>query len=449
MTSTESRWLTGNFGPVHEEVTAFDLPVTGTVPAELEGRYLRNGPNPVGTVEPASYHWFTGDGMVHGVRLRDGRAEWYRNRWVRSPDVATALGEPPPPSPYADDVRVFAANTNVIGHAGTTLAIVEAGGPPVELTYELDTVGPTDFGGTLEHPFSAHPKRDPVTGELFVVAYFWGWGERLRYMIVGADGRVRHSVDVPVPGQPMVHDTAITERHALLFDLPCTFDLDAAMAGASLPYRWNPDYQARVGVIPREGGAADVRWCEVEPCYVFHPLNAYDTPDGKVVVDVVRWPRMFADDLLGPTDGPSRLDRWTIDPAAGKVIEETLDDRSIEFPRHDERIVGRQHRYGYAAAVASPFDHGVAVKHDLAAGRSEVHDYGPGRETGELVFVPRSPDAAEDDGWLLSLVYDATTDRSDLVILHAQDFTADPVAVVHLPQRVPFGFHGNWVPDTL
>ena len=448
MTTTISNpWLDGNFGPVHTEVSAFDLPVTGTIPQELCGRFLRNGPNPIGDVDRSTYHWFTGAGMVHGVRLRDARAEWYRNRWVRSPEVAEALGEDPPGSPFAGDVRIFAANTNVIGHAGTTLAIVEAGAPPIELTEDLDTVGPTDFAGTLEHPFSAHPKRDPQTGELFVVAYFWAWGERIRYMVVGVDGKVRHAVDLPVPGMPMVHDTAITETRALLFDLPCTFDLDAAMAGAALPYRWNPDYGARVGLIPREGHAEDVAWFEVDPCYVFHPLNAYDADDGKVVVDLVRWPQMFADHVLGPREGPTRLDRWTIDPVADKVLIETLDDRGQEFPRHDERLLGRRHRFGYAVAVHEPFDQGAGLKHDLAAATTEVHDYGPGRHTGELVFIPRSRDAAEDDGWLLSFVYDENTDRSDLVILHAQEFEGDPVATVHLPQRVPFGFHGNWVPD--
>jgi carotenoid cleavage dioxygenase len=264
--TTESPWLAGNFAPVGEELTAVDLPVSGRIPDELCGRYLRNGPNPVTPVEPSTYHWFVGDGMVHGVRLCDGRAVWYRNRWVRSPAVAAALGEEPPPSPFGPDVPLFAANTNVIGHAGRTLAIVEAGGPPVELTDELDTVGPTDFGGTLEHPFTAHPKRDPATGELFAVAYFWGWGERIRYMVVGADGRVRHVVDVPVPGMPMVHDTAITATRVVLFDLPCTFSIDDAVAGAALPYRWDPAYGARVGLIPREGTAADVRWFEVEPC---------------------------------------------------------------------------------------------------------------------------------------------------------------------------------------
>jgi carotenoid cleavage oxygenase len=446
MTTTESPWLRENFAPVREEVTAFDLPVTGTLPPELTGRFLRNGPNPISVPDPATYHWFLGTGMVHGLRLREGQAEWYRNRYVRTPETAVELGEEPPPNPYGEEVPSFAANTNVIGHAGTTLAIVEAGAPPVELGYELDTIRVTDLDGTLEHPFSAHPKRDPITGELHVVAYYWGWGNQLRYIVVGTDGRVRRNVDVAVPGGPMVHDCAITESQVVLFDLPCTFDLDVAMSG-SFPYRWNPDYGARVGLLPREGEAEDVRWFEVEPCYVFHPLNAYDRPDGSVVLDVVRHPKMFARAVDGPDEGATRLERWTIDPTAGKVIEETLDDRSQEFPRHDERILGRQHRYGYGAAFAEAAGAGPAFKHDLERGTTEVHDHGPGRQTGELVFVPRSDDAAEDDGWLLSFVYDAATDRSDLVVLHAQDFIGDPVAVVHLPQRVPFGFHGNWVPD--
>jgi carotenoid cleavage dioxygenase len=442
----ENHYLQGNFAPVREEVTLTDLPVTGTIPEGLDGRFLRNGPNPAVDPDPATYHWFSGHGMVHGLRLRDGRAEWYRNRWVRDPGLAAVLGESPPPTPYGPEVMSFAANTNVIGHAGKTFAIVEAGAPPIELTDELDTVRVTDFDGTLEHPFSAHPKRDPDTGELHVVVYYWGWGNVVRYLVVGTDGRVRRSVEVPVPGGPMVHDCAITETSVLLFDLPCTFDLDLAMGGTALPYRWNEGYGARVGVLPRDGGADDVRWCEVEPCYVFHPLNAYDTGDGRIVVDVVRYPTMFSRDVLGPGDGPTRLDRWTIDPSAGKVIEETLDDHPQEFPRLDERLVGKPHRYGYGA-FWGPVALAYAIKHDLAAGTSEVHDYGPGRATMEPVFVPRAHDAAEDDGFVLSHVYDASSDTTDVVILHAQDFTGDPVATVHLPVRIPYGFHGNWVPD--
>jgi carotenoid cleavage dioxygenase len=428
VTTTESLWLSHNFAPVEEEVTALDLEVTGTIPDGLDGRYLRNGPNPRAVEDPAAYHWFTGDGMVHGVRLRDGKAEWYRNRFVRND------GE-------------FGANTNVIGHAGRTWAIVESSGIPIELTDELDPIGPNLFDGTLDEGYTAHPKRHPGTGELHAISYFWAW-DHLRYTIVGTDARVRREVRVPVEGGPMVHDCAITEHHVVLFDLPVTFDLDAAMAGSKLPYHWNPDHGARVGLLAHEGEADDVQWFDVDLCYVYHPLNAYEDADGRVVLDVIRHPKMFDRDRTGPNDGATRLDRWTLDTATGVAKEETLDDTYAELPRIDERLVGLPHRYGYAMAFDGPLHHGSAVKYDLATGTTEAHSYGAGRYTDEPVFVPRSPDAAEDEGWLLSFVYDETTDRSDLVIVAADDLAADPVATVHLPRRVPFGFHGNWVPSS-
>jgi carotenoid cleavage dioxygenase-like enzyme len=446
-TAITSPWTRGPKAPVAEEVTAFELEVSGTLPPELDGRLLRNGPNPIGAVDPATYHWFGGEGMVHGLRLRDGRAAWYRNRWVRSPEVATALGEEPPPSPFPDDVRIFAANTNVISHGGRTLALVEAGAPPIELTEELETVGPTDLGGTLEHPFSAHPKLDPATGELHVAAYFWAWGNRVRYMVVGADGRVRHSTDLECAGGPMMHDLSITESRVVLYDLPCVFSMEAAMAGARLPYRWSSTYQARIGVLPLGGTSDQVTWIDIDPCYVFHTVNAYDEGD-RIVVDLVRWASMFNTELNGPDEGTPTLERWTIDTGGGTVTTDEIEDRGQEFPRVDERLIGRRHRYGYTVEAGPQATPGGALRHDLVAGSAERHDYGPGRSTGELVFVPRDGVAAEDDGWLLSVVDDPEMGRSDVVVLDASDFGGHPVATVHLPVRVPLGFHGNWVPTS-
>jgi carotenoid cleavage dioxygenase len=205
-----------------------------------------------------------------------------------------------------------------------------------------------------------------------------------------------------------------------------------------------------MGLLDREASDGnDVAWFDVDPCYVFHPLNSYDLPDGGVVMDAVRHPKVFAANVGGPNEGDPTLNRWTFDPSSGKATEELLDDRPQEFPRMDERILGKPHRYGYGAAFI-PEEVGVAlgdaVKHDLVAGTSEVHDYGHGRKTLEPVFVPAADDAAEDDGYVMSYVYDSTTDTTDIVILNAQDFTGDPVATVKLPTRVPYGFHGNWVP---
>jgi carotenoid cleavage dioxygenase len=441
-----NHFLQGAFAPVTDEVTAFDLPVTGRIPAELSGRYLRNGPNPIGIEDPAAYHWFSGAGMVHGVRLRDGRAQWYRNRWVRSRKVAEDLGEQWRPGPVHENMD-FAANTHVLEHAGRTLALVEAGARPYELTYELATVGPCDFGGTLPGGYAAHTKKDPRTGELHTIAYFFGW-EHLQYVVVDAAGQVTKTVNIPVTGSPMVHDLALTQRYAVIYDFPITFSLDVLNAGGSIPYAWNDAHQARVGLLPRDGGPDDVTWIDIEPCWVFHTLNAYDDGE-RVIVDLAKFPKFMQGGRLEGNPEPV-LDRWTIDPAAGKVLQETRDDRGQEFPRVDERVVSLPHRYGYTVRSEAIFNDksGVALlKHDYLTGRSEQRWHDKDAGVAEAVFVPAAPDAAEDDGYLMAFVFDPGRGGTDLMILSAQDFTGEPVALVHLPARVPAGFHGNWVPD--
>jgi carotenoid cleavage dioxygenase len=451
MTTVTNPYLQGNYAPVHEELTATELAVSGSIPEELCGRYLRNGPNPVMAPDPATYHWFTGSGMVHGIRLRDGGAEWYRNRWVRAPEVAQALGEEPKPGPVHANMD-FAANTNVIGHAGRTFAIVEAGSLPYELTDELETVGPCDFDGTLAGGYTAHPKRDPQSGELYAVSYFWGWGDDVDVSIIDTSARVRSSRRVTLGGSVSLHDCAITERAIVLLDLPVIFSMEAVTEGASFPYRWQDGYQSRVGLLPREGDSTEVVWHDVEPCYVFHVMNAYDEPGGKgIVLDVVRHPSMFRTNLLGPSEGTPTLERWHLDGNGGAVKEERLDDHGQEFPRVDERVVGRPHRYGYAVAVGTNDDivgaESMLVCHDLERGTSVERSFGRGAVVGEAVFVPRADDAVEDDGWLLTLAYSPDKDTSELYVLNAADPAGEPQAVVELPQRVPVGFHGNWVPD--
>lgn len=447
MTVIENKWLEGPYAPIAGDVTATELTVEGTLPVELQGRYLRNGPNPIGPVDPATHHWFTGDGMVHGIRLGDGRADWYHARMVRSTAVSEALGEEPAPGERHGGFDT--ANTNVIGVGGRTLAIVEAGARPVELSYELDTICHTDLDGTLPHGYTAHPKVDPATGDLHAIAYHWAL-PHLEYIVMGADGLVKQVSPVEVSDGPMVHDCSITERWTVVYDLPVTFDLDAAMQGTRFPYAWKQDRPARLGLIPLGGSGTDVRWFEVSPCYVFHPLNAHDDGD-KVVLDVVRYDRMFDAMRLGPDDSAPLLWRWTIDTATGTVHEEQLGDQPLEFPRVDERLVGRPHRWGYGSAVRRA-DHdngfgGDLIRVDGKTGDMTRFGLGAGRMGGEWVMVPRHEDAAEDDGWLLTLAYDVAVDRSELLVLPAADPGDGPVARVLLPNRVPLGFHGNWVPD--
>ncbi|MFI7338228.1 carotenoid oxygenase family protein [Streptomyces sp. NPDC050085] len=465
----ENPYLQGLFAPVTEEVTAHELTVSGHLPEGLDGRYLRNGPNPLNLDDPAAYHWFNGPGMVHGVRLRDGRAEWYRNRWVRNDATAALLGDKPVHGPRHLDID-FAPNTHILNYAGRYLATVEGGSLPYELDGDLATIGPYDFQGTLPGGFAAHTTLDPVGGELHAVAYCWAY-PYVQYVVVGTDGRVRKTVDVPVDGRPMMHDFSLTASYVLLYDLPVVFNADVATSPSSLPYVWDPERTPRLGVLPRDGGAEDVRWLEVDPCFVFHPMNAYEEDGGGVItVHLVRYDRLFATrDSHGPDETPPRLVRWTVDLAAGTVREDGIDERAVEFPRIDPRRETGAHRYGYGVlepdggyagdrakrhllSPTSPAPElaqvGVGiVKFDLERGGSEVHRFHPEGDVGEGVFVPRAGGTGEDDGWVLSYVFDPGRGATDLVVLAAQDLGGEPVARVHLPVRVPVGFHGNWVPD--
>jgi carotenoid cleavage dioxygenase len=486
-------YLADFLAPVHAEVTATDLPVTGRIPEHLDGRYLRNGPNPAAEVDPLTYHWFTGDGMVHGVALQNGQARWYRNRWVRTPAVCATLGEPLPVgrNPRAGSVSV-GANTNVLSHAGRTLALIEAGVANYELSEELDTVGVCDFDGTLAGGYAAHPHRDPVTGELHAVSYSFARGRTVQYSVIDTRGRARRTVDIEVGGSPMMHDFSLTDKYVVFYDLPVTFDaahavpvsvprwlrptarlvLDsvigrvrapgpiAAMVNrderraSGMPYAWNPRYPARIGVMPREGNNADVRWFDIEPCYVYHPLNAYSvTRDGAeiLILDVVRYARMFDRDRRGPGETPPTLDRWTVNLATGAVAMECRDDRSQEFPRINETLLGRRHRYGYTVGIDGGFvDQGASpmssslYKHDYETGSARTAPLDPDLLIGEMSFIPNPAANAEDDGILMGYGYHRGQDEGQLVLLDAQ--TLESVATVHLPQRVPMGFHGNWAP---
>lgn len=444
-------YLSGIHQPMTSEETLADLVVQGGIPRELDGRYLRIGPNPVSPPNPANYHWFIGDGMAHGIRINDGKAVWYRNRWIRSTAVSAALGEEPKPG--IRNPRFDTANTNIIGLNGRTFAIVEAGGKPVELTEELETIAHNPFDGSLKHSFSAHPHLDPKTGEQHAICYDAETVHTVWHVVLDKSGSVIREEPISVSDGPSIHDCAITENFVLIFDLPVTFSMKALLAGQFFPYAWNDKHEARVGLLPRSGKDADIVWCHVDPNYVFHPANAFETANGQVVVDVVAHDSMFTRSTLGPDSKRSRFERWTVDSQTKSVVRDVLHDHNQEFPRIDERRTGSEYQFAYSVALP-PEDHielTIAAteiyKHDVQNGTTEVRDFGAHRHPGEFVFVPRSEHGAEDDGWLIGLVVDMNSDSTTLEILNADDFTGQAQAVINIGHRIPPGFHGNWVPN--
>ena len=446
-TASLPSYLAGHLAPVPDEITAVDLPVDGVLPAELTGRYLRNGPNPLPGEDPG--HWFLGHGMVHGVRLREGRAEWYRNRWVRT---AAMAGRPFLTDAGFDRTAVL-ANTHVLEHGGRLLALVE-NGFPYELTRELDTVGPVDFDGRLTTAMTAHPKADPVTGDLHFFAY-GAVAPHLVYHRLSAAGELVGTAEIPGAGPSMMHDFAITDRHALFLDLPMVFALDRI--GKGMPYGWDDDYPARIGVMALER-PGEVTWLPIDPCYVFHVGGAHVAEDGRIVLDGCRYGPADIDTVWkaiggGPagaaadaaTTGRARLHRWTIDPDAGTVTETALDDRPAEFPTLDDRLVGRPSRHLYT--VSERDGAAAVVKYDASTGAVTAHDLGQDTVTGEAVFVPAADGSSDDEGWLVSITSRRDGSASQLLVLDASDVTAAPVATVTLPRGVPAGFHGSWIPD--
>ncbi|MGH8878258.1 MAG: carotenoid oxygenase family protein [Stackebrandtia sp.] len=436
-------YLQGQMAPVPDEIESFDLPVSGSIPPELNGRYVRNGPNPRAGEDPG--HWFAGRGMLHGIRIRGGRAEWYRNRWVRTPNFS---GEPTEPAGTPGQ-PAFSANTSIVRHSGRTLAL-EEGGLPHLIDDELGTLGVCDFDGRLATAMTAHPKLDPVTGEL----HFFGYSVMppyLTYHRVNAAGELVETRVIDVPGPTMMHDFAITANHVIWLDLPAVVDLSTE---GSIPIRFDESYGARIGVMPH---GRPVRWFDIDPGYVFHVGNAAEDPQGRIVLDAARYsPASFAaiwGQVSGGTAGVEEaadaaverlgayLHRWVLDPVTGTSQERQLDDRPVEFPTIRSDRTGLAARYLYAV------DDKAIHKYDLRTDSTATHVLPADRIPGEAVFVPAEAATAEDEGWLLSLDGDNAGTASRLLIIDATNPTAPPVATVTLPRRVPAGFHGAWLRD--
>jgi carotenoid cleavage dioxygenase-like enzyme len=463
----DNRFLQGCFAPIDQEFALDDLPITGEVPRDLNGSFFRNGPN---TQFPprGEYHLFAGDGMTHVFHINDGKVG-YRNRWIETAkyklekDLKRSVINPMNPFDCEEGYMDFVfsdkdglANTACVWHAGKML-IMEEGHRPFEVDpVTLASIGSYDFDGKLNTAMTAHPKLDPKTGEMLFFAYMASgpFESDVALHKVSPDGVLTESHTIPTPYPAMVHDFVVTENYVLFPIFPLTGSLERAMEGKP-PFAWEPDKGASIGIMPRHGGTAkDVRWVECDPFFVFHFMNGFDK-GGKITVDACQFdyaPLFPKADGTMMEDAPPFLTRWTIDMNldSPRVQAHRIDEYHSEFPQVDPRYAMGEYRYGfYNTPEGEGADMYNAVgRFDHQTGAIDRFSFGDRATTftSEAIFVPKSDDAAEGEGYLLSVVTDLPSDKSSLQILDAQNVTAGPLAVAQLGHRMPVGFHGGGRP---
>jgi len=430
----------GNFAPVDEERDATDLEVIGELPPELDGVYVRNGPNPVlGT----STQWFMGDGMLHGVRIRGGRAEWYRNRYVATPLISRTSDPAPPPNPTAHP-----SNTSLIAHAGSLFSLAETGLPYAISPADLSTIGVFDYEGRLTGAMTAHPKIDPATGEMLFFGYSFG-PPFLTFHQVSARGELVRSEVIEMTEGSMMHDFAVTTGHVIFIDVPLVFAADRLATG--LPLGWSDTRPLKLGIMPRSGSSSDVFWVEVQHGMIVHTMNAHEDGAGNIVVEAMLLPELWRHATTDFNTSP-QLWRFTVNLASRKATSEQLDERVVDFPQINRSRLGSSYRYGYGMHFTEyQGDEALGgvtgvVKYDLEKDSSSTLTLDPGEHPDEVVFVPRDGAKAEDDGYLMGFLHDARTDTSYVAVHDAQSL--ETLARVRIPVRVPTGFHGLWVPES-
>jgi all-trans-8'-apo-beta-carotenal 15,15'-oxygenase len=440
--------------------------ISGSIPAEIEGTLFRNGPGRL-KIGPYKYgHWFDGDGLLNALTLKDGQAH-YRNRYVRTPKYVNETAAQKilyrgvgtqRPGGFLNNMFRFpgnAANTSVVYHGGRLLTLWEGGAPWQVDPATLETIGPCNFDGRLKRgmPFSAHGKINPRTG------YYYNFGMMgaLNFYKINPQGEMEQRVRHGVGNYAMCHDFAMTDRYAVFFLVPAVFRTPVkfllGMHSIVDAMEFVDDMPTKIVVLSLED-LSIVREFEVEPFFCFHFGNAWE--EGDVIhADVCRTDRMASMDALRDVfeDVDMEMDesacfyRFTLNLATGETGGyRHAGAQGGDFPMWDERRTGIETRYAYVATAVengTPYSFNALQKVDLHSGEVLMHDFGPGRFTSEALFVPRSSDADEDDGWLISVIFNADTGRSEVVLLDAGAM-AEEVAVIPLRHHVPYGFHGHY-----
>lgn len=459
-------YLQGNYAPVDKEsdFDADQLRVEGTIPENLVGAFMRNGANIA--FEPEHYTYpLDGDGMIHALYLDEGKAH-YRNRWVRTQEfnieqqlgrsVWGSTGKITPVPQEALDLGASPnplknqANTHIYQHGGHLMALWE-GGYAHKLNDDLSTVGRFNYDDVLTEgdTFFAHPKICAITGQ-YVTCSKRFEAPFVTLQIYSAKGKHIQSIPVPLSGGSLIHDIQLAGNYIVLFVAPAYVDLQAAMSGGD-PFRWEAQESSKVVAIPRNGG--EPIWFETQSFFSWHFCNGYQR-NNTLVLDYIWIDSLpFAQQMdTGVERQPRNMHRMTLDLSSGQLKDEKVSTIYSEFCRADDRRCGEYYRYGFsAAASASEWQtdyHGYdsTVRFDFESGETQMYTYGEGANAGEPVYVPNPDSASEESGHIMCFVYNPD-EGAFLSILSAADLTRGLVAKIHIPARVPNGFHANWMPD--
>jgi carotenoid cleavage dioxygenase len=458
---TNNPYLAGGFRPIGFECDYADLIIDGKLPREIAGSLYRIGPNPQFTPRGV-YNPLRGDGMIHVFHMHAGRAS-YRNRWVRTQQfqreraacrsLFATSGNPHDADPEVAGIQTDGvANTALVWQANRLLAL-EEGHPPIEIHPDaLATLGAWTFAGQLPGNMTAHPKIDPLTGEMLFFANFprHDLSGVLELYRADVSGKLVQQSRIELPFPALIHDFTLTRDWVIFFVCPLTVSLDRLRNGGAA-IAWEPQRSTWVGIVSR-ATLADPAWLPIRPLMVWHFMNAYNEGDA-IYVDVCQQEAAAFPTTTGTIPDPARLQqfatRWTF---SGKHLrdarEERLSELVCEYPTVDSRDVGRRHRYGYVACrggpgTGDPFHRGIA-RLDLVTRQSEVFAAGARCAVSEPLFVPRHASAEEGDGYLFSVVFDERCNASHLAIFDAQNIRRGPIARVLLDHRLPMGFHGLW-----
>jgi carotenoid cleavage dioxygenase len=445
--------------PVFEERTITDMPVEGDLPKDLNGVYLRNGPNQ--HVKPIKgYHWFDGDGMVHAAHFDRGKVT-YRNRWIKTD--ALAIEREAQAARYYSVIESNkdnakrplkdSASTDIVFQGGKGIALWYLAGDPYEFdALTLDTIGKTDFSVRAGLKVSAHAKVDEDTDELLFFDYEATY-PYMTYGVVGSDGKLKHSTPVVLPGPRLPHDMGITKKYTILHDLPLYQDMDAWNLGRH-KITFNGELPSRFAIVPRYGDAKSIRWFEAEPCFIYHVANCWDDGDTVVMTGCRYGMNTEKGDIakkIAHLAMDAQLYKWTFDLKTGKTHEEVIEPAmNLEFPTSPTALNGKRTRFSYAVTMAQdpvPRFSGI-VKHDLHTGAYQAYSEGSGLYYSEPWFAPADEAKAEDDGYVVAFAYDRRSERSQIHVFDAREIGRGPRARITVPARVPAGFHGTWVKAT-